>query len=110
MAFCRFGEGYVAFLRFSQAVEMQKLKNLMSHYFSMAKISSRQATAVRFLIPKNDEITLSETFRRLRNLAVDLDADDYSLTQSSLDQVNRYFDNFFNTKKITLKKTIWSLN
>ncbi|XP_044002930.1 uncharacterized protein LOC122848731 isoform X2 [Aphidius gifuensis] len=83
----KFGEGYVAFLRFNQPIEIKKINNSISNYFSMAKISSRQSTAARFLIPKNKEIKLSETFRKLKQVAEELNADDYTLTQSSLDQV-----------------------
>lgn len=85
----RFGEGYVAFLRFNQPIEIKKINNSISNYFSMAKISSKQSTAARFLIPKNKEIKLSETFKKLKQVAEELNADDYTLTQSSLDQVKK---------------------
>lgn len=83
----RFGEGYVAFLRFNQPVTIKELKDAISRHLSKAQISSRQAAAARLLVPRAHDMTLSETFSSVKRLAEDLKATDYTLTQSSLDQV-----------------------
>lgn len=75
----------MAFLRFSQSIVVDELKSVIYRHFPLAEIVSRQATAVRLLIPQNHE--LSEMFTKLKCLAGDLRAADYTLTQSSLDQV-----------------------
>jgi len=50
-------------------------------------ISSRQATAARLLLPRSQDTTLSVSFSMVKLLAEELKATDYTLTQSSLDQV-----------------------
>lgn len=89
--FYRFGEGYVAFLRFSQPVTAKELTDAISRHLSRAQVSSRQATAARLMVPRSVDVSLSETYLRVKRLAEDLKATDYTLTQSSLDQVNIYF-------------------
>ncbi|KAK0086066.1 hypothetical protein PV325_003922 [Microctonus aethiopoides] len=87
----KFGEGYVAFLRFNQPVTIKELKDAISRHLSKAQISSRQAAAARLLVPRAHDMTLSETFSSVKRLAEDLKATDYTLTQSSLDQNARAF-------------------
>lgn len=57
-------------------------------YLPQAMISSRQATAARLLLPRSQDMALSVSFSMLRLLAEELKATDYTLTQSSLDQVS----------------------
>lgn len=87
----RYGEGYIAFLRFPQSIVGNELKDVIYRYFPTAQIFSRQATAARLLVPQNQDTLLSEIFTKLKCLAEDLKATDYTLTQSSLDQVNICF-------------------
>lgn len=84
----RFGEGYVAFLRFSQPVSAADLRRGILKYLPQAMISSRQATAARLLLPRSQDMALSVSFNMLKLLAEELKATDYTLTQSSLDQVS----------------------
>lgn len=84
----RFGEGYVAFLRFGQPVSATDLRRVIQKYLPQAMISSRQATAARLLLPRSQDIALSVSFSMLKLLAEELKATDYTLTQSSLDQVS----------------------
>lgn len=51
-------------------------------------ISSRQATAARLLLPRSQDTALSVSFSMVKLLAEELKATDYTLTQSSLDQVS----------------------
>ncbi|XP_011308769.1 uncharacterized protein ldd isoform X2 [Fopius arisanus] len=83
----KYGEGYVAFLRFPRSIVPGELKDVIYRYFPMAEVFSRQAKAARLLIPQNHELVLSEIFTKFKCLACDLKATDYTLTQSSLDQV-----------------------
>ncbi|XP_028982053.1 uncharacterized protein LOC107039836 isoform X2 [Diachasma alloeum] len=83
----KYGEGYVAFLRFPRSIVVNELEDVIYRYFPMAQVFSRQAKAARLLIPQNEELLLSEIFTKLKCLACDLKATDYTLTQSSLDQV-----------------------
>ncbi|XP_014474957.1 PREDICTED: ATP-binding cassette sub-family A member 13 isoform X2 [Dinoponera quadriceps] len=83
----KFGEGYVAFLRFSQPVSAADLRRAILKYLPQAMISSRQATAARLLLPRSQDMALSVSFNMLKLLAEELKATDYTLTQSSLDQV-----------------------
>ncbi|RLU15876.1 hypothetical protein DMN91_011632 [Ooceraea biroi] len=83
----KFGEGYVAFLRFSQPVTAADLRRAIMKYLPQAIISSRQATAARLLLPRSQDIALSVSFSMVKLLAEELKATDYTLTQSSLDQV-----------------------
>ncbi|XP_019697173.1 ATP-binding cassette sub-family A member 13 isoform X1 [Harpegnathos saltator] len=83
----KFGEGYVAFLRFSQPVTAAELRRAILKYLPQAMISSRQATAARLLLPRSQDMALSASFNMLKLLAEELKATDYTLTQSSLDQV-----------------------
>lgn len=84
----RFGEGYVAFLRFGQPVSAADLRKVILKYLPQAMISSRQATAARLLLPRSQDMALSVSFSMLKLLAEELKATDYTLTQSSLDQVS----------------------
>ncbi|XP_032690190.1 uncharacterized protein LOC116853290 isoform X2 [Odontomachus brunneus] len=83
----KFGEGYVAFLRFSQPVAAADLRRAILKYLPQAMISSRQATAARLLLPRSQDMALSVSFNMLKLLAEELKTTDYTLTQSSLDQV-----------------------
>ncbi|XP_043289977.1 uncharacterized protein ldd isoform X2 [Venturia canescens] len=83
----KFGEGYVAFLRFGLPISPKDLKEAIARHLPTGLISSRQAMAARLLIPRSNEVTLSSTFLRVKQLAEELKATDYTLTQSSLDQV-----------------------
>jgi len=85
----RFGEGYVAFLRFSQPVTATDLRRAIGKCLPQAIISSRQATAARLLLPRSQDVPLSVSFNMLKLLAEELKATDYTLTQSSLDQVGK---------------------
>lgn len=84
----RFGEGYVAFLRFSQPITSADLRRAIMKYLPQAIVSSRQATAARLLLPRSQDMALSVSFSMLKLLAEELKATDYTLTQSSLDQVS----------------------
>jgi len=53
-------------------------------------ISSRQATAARLLLPRSQDVALSVSFSMVKHLAEELKATDYTLTQSSLDQVSEF--------------------
>lgn len=86
----RFGEGYIAFLRFSQPVSVTELREAILKYLPQAMISSRQATAARLLLPRSQDVALSVSFTMLKLLAEELKATDYTLTQSSLDQVSEF--------------------
>ncbi|XP_043481651.1 ATP-binding cassette sub-family A member 13 isoform X2 [Leptopilina heterotoma] len=83
----RFGEGYIVFLRTNHSLSLDDLKEAISKYIPKAIICSRQARTARLLIPRGQDITLSVTFTKVKNLAEDLQATDFTLTQSSLDQV-----------------------
>ncbi|XP_067204074.1 uncharacterized protein ldd isoform X2 [Linepithema humile] len=83
----KFGEGYIAFLRFSQPVTATELREAILKYLPQATISSRQATAARLLLPRSQDVALSVSFSMVKLLAEELKATDYTLTQSSLDQV-----------------------
>ncbi|XP_072756384.1 uncharacterized protein Ldd isoform X2 [Anoplolepis gracilipes] len=83
----KFGEGYVVFLRFGQPVSATDLRRAILKYLPQAMISSRQATAARLLLPRSQDTTLSVSFSMVKLLAEELKATDYTLTQSSLDQV-----------------------
>nr|XP_012136751.1 PREDICTED: uncharacterized protein LOC100878441 isoform X3 [Megachile rotundata] len=83
----KFGEGYVAFLRFRQPVSSADLRKILVKYFPQATVSSRQANAARLLIPRAQDMAVSTSFNKLKLLAEELKATDYTLTQSSLDQV-----------------------
>ncbi|KOX70877.1 ATP-binding cassette sub-family A member 6, partial [Melipona quadrifasciata] len=83
----RFGEGYVAFLRFRQPISSADLKRAVMKYFPQAVVSSRQASAARLLVPRSQDMPVSSSFNKLKLLAEELKATDYTLTQSSLDQV-----------------------
>ena len=56
--------------------------------------------AARLLVPRANEAKLSFTYTKVRQLAEDLHATDYTLTQSSLDQVKPYtvFLQFYSTR------------
>lgn len=83
----RFGEGYVAFLRFRQPISSTDLRKAVLKYFPRAVVSSRQASAARLLVPRSQDMLVSSSFNKLKLLAEELKATDYTLTQSSLDQV-----------------------
>ncbi|XP_026675626.1 uncharacterized protein LOC108632621 isoform X2 [Ceratina calcarata] len=83
----KFGEGYVAFLRFRQPVSSTDLRKAIAMYFPQAVVSSRQANAARLLVPRSQDMAVSTSFNKLKLLAEELKATDYTLTQSSLDQV-----------------------
>ncbi|XP_024889665.1 ATP-binding cassette sub-family A member 13 isoform X1 [Temnothorax curvispinosus] len=83
----KFGEGYIAFLRFGQPVSATDLRRVILKYLPQAIISSKQATAARLLLPRSQDMALSVSFSMLKLLAEELKATDYTLTQSSLDQV-----------------------
>ncbi|XP_043253492.1 retinal-specific phospholipid-transporting ATPase ABCA4 isoform X1 [Colletes gigas] len=83
----KFGEGYVAFLRFRQPISSEALKKALTKYLPQATVSSRQATAARLLLPRSQDMPLSTSFNKVKLLAEELKATDYTLTQSSLDQV-----------------------
>lgn len=82
----RFGEGYVAFLRFSQPITATDLRKAVRNYLPQAVVSSRQGSAARLLIPRSQDMPVSVSFNKLKLLADELKATDYTLTQSSLDQ------------------------
>ncbi|XP_033187616.2 lipid droplet defective isoform X1 [Bombus vancouverensis nearcticus] len=83
----KFGEGYVAFLRFRQPISSADLRRAVLKYFPRAVVSSRQASAARLLVPRSQDMLVSSSFNKLKLLAEELKATDYTLTQSSLDQV-----------------------
>ncbi|XP_017788277.1 PREDICTED: uncharacterized protein LOC108570860 [Habropoda laboriosa] len=83
----KFGEGYVAFLRFRQPVSSADLRKAIVKYIPQAVVSSRQASAARLLMPRSQDMPVSSSFNKLKLLADELKATDYTLTQSSLDQV-----------------------
>ncbi|KAK2584735.1 hypothetical protein KPH14_007066 [Odynerus spinipes] len=83
----KFGEGYVAFLRFSQPTSGSELRRVIANHLPQALVSSRQASAARLLVPRSDELPLSISFAKVKMLAEELKATDFTLAQSSLDQV-----------------------
>ncbi|XP_076641439.1 lipid droplet defective [Halictus rubicundus] len=83
----KFGEGYVAFLRFRQPVSSAELKKVLAKYLPQAVVSSKQGTAARLLLPRSQDMLLSISFNKVRLLAEELKASDFTLSQSSLDQV-----------------------
>ncbi|KZC04438.1 ATP-binding cassette sub-family A member 2, partial [Dufourea novaeangliae] len=95
----RFGEGYVAFLRFRQPVSATDLKKVLTKYLPQAVVSSKQATAARLLLPRSQDMPLSVSFNKVKLLAEELKATDYTLTQSSLDQVLVNFSEEMDTEE-----------
>ncbi|XP_076760468.1 lipid droplet defective [Xylocopa sonorina] len=83
----KFGEGYIAFLRFREPVSSADLRRAIVKYFPQAVVSSRQASAARLLVPRSQDMPVSTSFNKLKLLAEELKATDYTLTHSSLDQV-----------------------
>ncbi|XP_033223873.1 phospholipid-transporting ATPase ABCA1 isoform X3 [Belonocnema kinseyi] len=83
----RFGEGHIVLLRLKQSLSPDDLKEAISRHIPKAIVCSRQARTARLLIPRGQEIALSITFTKVRNLAEDLQVTDFTVTQSSLDQV-----------------------
>ncbi|XP_023289550.1 uncharacterized protein LOC105698871 [Orussus abietinus] len=83
----KYGEGHIAFLRFRTPMDPSELKKVISRYLPRAGIFSSQALTVRLLVPKSQDSTVSEIFAAVEGLAEELKAVDYTLTQSSLDQV-----------------------
>ncbi|XP_066598930.1 uncharacterized protein ldd isoform X2 [Prorops nasuta] len=84
----KFGEGYVAFVRFEMPVSGKDLRRAVTELLPNATISSRQASTARILIPWEDRsLKLSTIFARVKQLASKLNVTDFTLTQSSLDQV-----------------------
>lgn len=75
-------------MRFGQPVSATDLRKVILKYLPQAMISSRQATAARLLLPRSQDMLLSASFSMLKLLAEELKATDYTLTQSSLDQVS----------------------
>lgn len=84
---CRFSKGHVAFLRLNEAITRADLRQAISKHLPYAVISSSQAAAARLWLPRTEDTCLSATFIKLRQLAEELKITDYTLTQSSLDQV-----------------------
>ncbi|KAF7403454.1 hypothetical protein HZH68_006248 [Vespula germanica] len=83
----KFGEGYVVFLRFSKPTLVSDLRRAIANHLPQAVVSSRQATAARLLVPKSEEMALSNSIAKVKMLAEELKATDYTFSQSSLDQV-----------------------
>lgn len=77
-------------MRFGQPVSRADLRKVILKYLPQAMISSRQATAARLLLPRSQDMALSTSFSMLKLLAEELKATDYTLTQSSLDQVSEF--------------------
>ncbi|XP_048511619.1 ATP-binding cassette sub-family A member 13 isoform X2 [Athalia rosae] len=83
----RYGEGYIVFLRFKGPTLLSELLESTARHLPGASIASRQAVAARLLVPRKPNTKLSSVLASLRDLATELNAVDYTLTQSSLDQV-----------------------
>lgn len=76
----------MAFLRFRQPIPATDLRKAVRNYLPQAVVSSRQGSAARLLIPRSQDMPVSASFNKLKLLAEELKATDYTLTQSSLDQ------------------------
>lgn len=75
------------FLRFSKPTLVSDLRRAIANHLPQAVVSSRQATAARLLVPKSEEMALSNSIAKVKMLAEELKATDYTFSQSSLDQV-----------------------
>ncbi|XP_024944655.1 uncharacterized protein LOC107271675 isoform X2 [Cephus cinctus] len=92
----KYGKGYVAFFRVATEYGgLVELKRAIARHLPEAIISSRQIRTARLLIPYRDEqiggmegdLKISEIFEKVKRIAEELGASDYTLNQSSLDQV-----------------------
>ncbi|XP_046740699.1 uncharacterized protein LOC124408067 isoform X2 [Diprion similis] len=83
----KYGEGYIISLRFKRPTCLSDLLKAISSHLPGTSIASRQALAARLLVPRNHDMKLSAVFVKVKDLARELNATDYTLTQSSLDQV-----------------------
>ncbi|XP_034938100.1 phospholipid-transporting ATPase ABCA1 [Chelonus insularis] len=94
----KFGESYIVFLRFNRSVSLEELNDAILRNLNNARILSRQSITAQLILNKHTE-KLSTTFLKVKKLAMELDAVDYTLTQTSLDQMLSNFkdatdDNF----------------
>ncbi|XP_046491171.1 uncharacterized protein ldd isoform X1 [Neodiprion pinetum] len=83
----KYGEGYIVSLRFKSPTCLTDLLKAIATHLPGTSIASRQALAARFLVPRNHDMKLSTVFAKVKDLARELNDADYTLTQSSLDQV-----------------------
>lgn len=82
----RYGSGYIISVRISKPCEQEKLENLMKEYFPGCQVQSKQYCNSQFIV--SNDMKLSNMFRNINIISTHMSIEDYSLVQSSLDQVS----------------------
>lgn len=82
----RFGSGYTVELRCACAIAVEALHQFMSLSFPSSRLEEEHLTRVKYSIPVKD-FTLSQVFSTLEREKDRLELEDYSVSQSTLEQV-----------------------
>jgi hypothetical protein len=81
-----YGSGYTVEMKLARAHSLETLHQFMSLTFPGSKLEEEHLTRVKYSVPVND-FTLSQVFGALEEERERLGLEDYSVSQSTLEQV-----------------------
>lgn len=82
----QFGQGYTVELQCSRAASLTDLHHFMKSEFPGSVLEEERMLRVKYSLPRNSH-SLSHVFSSLEKAKYDLDLDDYSVSQSTLEQI-----------------------
>lgn len=82
----RFENGYILSIRISEPEDQKKMEEFVLDNVEKSVLHNRQYCTSQFLV-YTDNITLSDIFSKINELSNNIGVKDYSIVQSSLDQV-----------------------
>eukprot|EP00111_Clytia_hemisphaerica_P002239 TCONS_00006276-protein len=95
----RFGDGYIVVIRIKGSLpNMEPIKNFMEETFENCIMKECHHNVVQFQIPSSSHRNLSQIFSTLENASEKYSIEDYSVSQTSLDNV---FVNFARNQRET---------
>ncbi|XP_066919865.1 ATP-binding cassette sub-family A member 2-like [Clytia hemisphaerica] len=84
----RFGDGYIVVIRIKGSLpNMEPIKNFMEETFENCIMKECHNNLVQYQIPSSSECNLSQIFSTMEEITERFDIEDYSVRQTSLDNV-----------------------
>ena len=85
----RFGDGYTMLLRVSTG-DLSPLKAYMEETFPGVVLKEQHHNMLQYQLPSHTNVTLAQVFGQLESVRDQLHIEDYSVSQTTLDQVSSW--------------------
>lgn len=83
----RYGAGYTLLIRLKNVEDAERTKQELYSRFPGTKLKEQHVLQLNFELPRSDDVSWSGLFEQVEDISQTIDFDDYSLSQTTLEQV-----------------------